>query len=320
MPLENFDVPPRSVAVVGLGQMGRGIARNLDGAGLLGGAWDRSEAAVAAAQLGPEVRIVPPAEFGNMRIVLFAVPGSREIGEVLNEEGGLLSRANDGQILVDLTTSDPAATAQLAEAAGAAGRPYVDCGMSGGALGADAGKLTLMAGGSPEAVARCKSVFDHIAARVFHLGPTGAGHTMKLVHNLVCHAIFFATAEGCRLGERAGLDLAATVEVLNAGNARSFISEVRFPKHIIPGTFDGRSTVSNLAKDLGMADALAAQLGQPSLYGTLTATLLQRAMREGLAERDFTTLYTHFDGLAAAGWPDGEERPAAAHDTLAART
>jgi len=287
---------PRNVAVVGLGQMGRGIARNLDRAGLLGGAWDMSEAAIEGAQLSADVRIAAPAELAGFRIGLFVVPGSREIGEAL--DGGLLARPNDGQILVDLTTSDPAQTRLLAERAAAAGRAYVDCGMSGGALGADAGKLTLMVGGSEDAVARCRPVFERIAAQVFHLGPTGAGHTMKLVHNLVCHAIFFATVEGCRLGERAGLDLAEIVRVLNAGNARSFISEVRFPKHIIPGTFDGRSTVSNLTKDLHMAEDMAAGIGQASPYGSLTTALLQRAMDEGLAAQDFTTLYKHFDQLA----------------------
>jgi 3-hydroxyisobutyrate dehydrogenase len=295
------DLPPHSVAVVGLGQMGQGIAANLDRAGLLGGVWDRSEAAIAAAPLGPKVRVAPPAALGAFPVVLFVVPGSREIGDVLHADDGLLAVPNDGQILVDLTTSNPAATQRLAEEAAAAGRLYLDCGMSGGAMGADAGTLTLMVGGPPQALARCKPVFDCIAARVFPVGPTGAGHTMKLVHNLVCHAIFFATVEGCRLGERAGLDLAALVEVLNAGNARSFISEVRFPKHIISGTFDGRSTVSNLAKDLGMADALAAELGQPSVYGSLTASLLQRALGEGLADCDFTLLYKHFDRLVEAG-------------------
>jgi 3-hydroxyisobutyrate dehydrogenase len=295
------DLPPHGVAVVGLGQMGRGIAGNLNRAGLLGGVWDRSEAAIAAAQLGPEVRIAPPAALGAFPVVLFVVPSSHEIGEILQGDDGLLAVPNDGQILVDLTTSNPAATRRLAEEAGSAGRLYLDSGMSGGALGADAGTLTLMVGGTPQALARCKPVFDCIAARVFPVGPAGAGHTMKLVHNLVCHAIFFATVEGCRLGERAGLDLAALVEVLNAGNARSFISEVRFPKHIIPGTFDGRSTVSNLAKDLGMADALAAELGQPSVYGSLTASLLQRALGQGLADCDFTLLYKHFDRLVEAG-------------------
>jgi 3-hydroxyisobutyrate dehydrogenase len=293
------ELPPRSVAVVGLGQMGRGIAANLDRAGLLGGAWDASEAAIAVAQLSDAVQVDPPAELAEFPFVLFVVPGSREIGAALLGERGLLSRPHAGQILVDLTTSNPAETRELGQAAEAAGRAYVDCGMSGGAIGADAGKLTLMVGGIPDAVARCRPVFDRIAAQVFHVGAPGAGHTMKLVHNLVCHAIFFATVEGCRLGERAGLDLAKVIRVFNAGNARSFISEVRFPKHILSGTFDGRSRVSNLAKDLHMAEDFAAQLGQPSPYGSLTAALLQQALDEGLADRDFTTLYKHFEQLVA---------------------
>ena len=290
-------LPPRSVAVVGLGQMGRGIAANLDRAALLGGAWDVSEAAVAAAQLSGVVQIAPPADLAEFPFVLFVVPGSREISAALLGEHGLLARPHAGQILVDLTTSNPADTRELAQATEAAGRAYVDCGMSGGAVGADAGKLTLMVGGPAEAVARCGPVFERIAAQVFPVGPTGAGHTMKLVHNLVCHAIFFATVEGCRLGERAGLDLAEVIRVFNAGNARSFISEVRFPKHIISGTFDGRSRVSNLAKDLHMAEDLATQLGQASPYGSLTTALLQQAMEEELADRDFTTLYKHFEQL-----------------------
>jgi 3-hydroxyisobutyrate dehydrogenase len=301
-------LPPRSVAVVGLGQMGRGIAANLDRAGLLGGAWDVSEATVAAAQLSNAVQIAPPAEMAAFSFVLFVVPGSREIAAALLGEHGLLARPHAGQILVDLTTSNPADTRDLAQAAEAAGRAYVDCGMSGGALGADAGKLTLMVGGNLDAVARCRPVFDRIAAQVFPVGPTGAGHTMKLVHNLVCHAIFFATVEGCRLGERAGLDLAEVIRVFNAGNARSFISEVRFPKHILSGTFDGRSRVSNLAKDLHMAEDLASQLGQASPYGSLTTALLQQAMDEGLADHDFTTLYKHFEQLVG-GIADNRSAP-----------
>src|SRR5829696_3442181 len=164
-------LPPRSVAVVGLGQMGRGIAANLDRAGLLGGAWDVSEATIAAAQLSGAVHVGPPAELAEFSLVLFVVPGSREIGAALLGERGLLSGPHAGQILVDLTTSNPADTRELAQAAEAAGRAYVDCGMSGGALGADAGKLTLMVGGNLDAVARCRPVFDRIAAQVFPVGP-----------------------------------------------------------------------------------------------------------------------------------------------------
>ena len=187
----------------------------------------------------------------------------------------------------------------LAALAGDRGRAYVDAGMSGGAAGADAGRLTLMVGGEAEALARCRPVLDAIATCIFHLGPVGAGHAMKLVHNMVCHTIFLATAEGCRLAERTGLDLATVVEVLNAGNARSFVSERRFPDHILSGNWDGRSTVANLAKDLRMAVDLADEAAAPAAYGPLTARLLSDAVAAGLAERDFTTLYRELDRLLA---------------------
>jgi 3-hydroxyisobutyrate dehydrogenase len=171
--------------------------------------------------------------------------------------------------------------------------------MTGGAAAATAGSLTLMIGGGAAALDRARPVLDAIAARLFHVGPSGAGHTMKLVHNMICHTIFLATAEGCRAAERAGIPLARAVEVLNAGNARSFVSERRFPDHVISGTFDGRSHVGNLAKDLAMAAALFHGLGQPSAYVTLTSDLLTDAMRLGLGAEDFTRLYLEYDRLAA---------------------
>jgi 3-hydroxyisobutyrate dehydrogenase len=297
-----------SAAVIGLGQMGRGIARNLHRAGLLRAAWDSDEAARQAVAESTGAAILPSPEIGAaVGIVLFAVPGSAEIEACLAGPEGLLAADRPGQVLVDLTTSHPAATKRLAALAAAHGRAYVDAGMSGGASGADEGRLTLMVGADEQALARCRPVFDAIADCVFHLGPVGAGHTMKLVHNMICHTIFLATAEGCRLAERAGLDLAAVVEVLNAGNARSFISESRFPRHILSGSWDGRSTVANLEKDLRMAADLAAESGLPGNYGPLTARLLSDALAAGLAERDLTTLYLELDRLLA-GQPVAADR------------
>jgi 3-hydroxyisobutyrate dehydrogenase len=289
-----------STAVIGLGQMGRGIARNLHTAGLLRAAWDSDEAARQAVAEDTGAGILPPAEISaTSEIVLFAVPGSAEIESCLAGPDGLLAAERAGQVLVDLTTSHPAATKRLAALAAANRRDYVDAGMSGGATGADEGRLTLMVGADERALARARPALEAIAARIFHVGPVGAGHTMKLVHNMICHTIFLATAEGCRLAERAGLDLAAVVEVLNAGNARSFISESRFPRHILSGSWDGRSTVANLEKDLRMAADFAAECGLPGAYGPLTARLLSDAVAAGLAERDFTTLYLELDRLLA---------------------
>jgi 3-hydroxyisobutyrate dehydrogenase len=302
------DANTRQTGVIGLGQMGRGIAANLDRAGLLAAAWDIDPAAFDRTKLSAAVANLAPRALGaRCAIVLFVVPSSREIEACLDGADGLLAADARDQVLVDLTTSSPPDTARLVERARAAGRAYVDGGMTGGAAGADSGRLTLMLGGEPAVVARCRPILERIAAKIFHVGGSGAGHTLKLIHNMILHTGFLATCEGCRMAERAGLDLATVIDVLNAGNARSFVTEVRFPKHIVSKTFDGRSRVANLAKDLGMAADFARTLGAPALYGPLTAALLDRAVRTGRADDDFTRLYTIMDELIASHLAD--ERP-----------
>jgi 3-hydroxyisobutyrate dehydrogenase len=287
----------RDTAVIGLGNMGRGIARNLDRAGRLAAAWDVSEAARTGAELSPDVALLPPRQFGRLGFILFVVPGSTQIEEMLP---ALLARPHDGETLVDLTTSQPAKTKAIAEKVRATGREYVDCGMSGGATGADSGKMALMVGGSDAAVASCQPIFEAIAGTVTHVGGSGAGHTIKLLHNMVCHSNFFVLAEAGRLAERAGIPLATTIKVFNAGNARSYISEQRFPNHILSGKFDGRSTVSNLAKDLAMADAFANDVGEANAYTALTAEILRKAMERGLGAEDFTRLYEVYEELVSS--------------------
>lgn len=282
--------PPLRCGVVGLGNMGRGIAANLDAAGMLAAVWDRDAAAMegfpgVARGIG---------RVAGCEVILLVVPGSVQIADLF--DAGLLD-GPAGRVLVALTTSDPGATKQLAERAGAAGLALLDAGMSGGAAGAQSGKLTLMIGGGAAALAQARPALERIAAQIFHVGPPGAGHTMKLIHNMICHTIFLATAEGCRAAERAGIPLARAVEVLNAGNARSFVSERRFPDHIISESFDGRSAAGNLAKDLAMAATLFADLDQPSAYVTLTAGLLAEAGPLGLTDQDFTRLYPAYDRL-----------------------
>ena len=298
------DLPgARDAAVIGLGQMGRGIARNLDRAGRLAAAWDASPEAMQRAGLSPAVALAEPGTFGALKAVLLVVPGSAEIRAVL-DDGGLLSAPHQGQVLIDLTTSHPAATRAIAAHAKETGRSYLDCGMTGGANAADAGTITLMVGGESVAVEACRPLFRHIAGKVFHVGDTGAGHAMKLIHNMICHTIFLATSEGCRLAEQLGIPLGTAIAVINAGNARSFVSEQRFPNHIIPGTFDGRSRTANLAKDLAMAADLACEAEQPGAYSALAARLLAQAMQQGLGDQDFTRLYEHLVALMAADSPD----------------
>lgn len=292
------EATPR-VGVIGLGQMGGGVARNLDAASLLEAVWDTAPAAMAPFEQAL-VAASPGAVAERCDVVIFVVPSSKEIALCLDGPDGILAQAATDQVLVDLTTSHPDDTKDLASRAEGAGRTYLDAGMSGGAQSADDGQLALMFGGNAAAFERCRPALEAIANmdKVFHVGPSGAGHTMKLVHNMICHTIFMATAEGCRVAEKAGIDLETAVNVINNGNARSFISEFRFPRHILTGNWDARSRVANLEKDLGMGVAMAHALGAPAVFSGETLALLQRAMASGMAETDFSRIYQEFDRLA----------------------
>jgi 3-hydroxyisobutyrate dehydrogenase len=217
----------------------------------------------------------------------------------LDGRDGLLERARNGLVVYDCTTSNPVATRELAARAAHRRIAYLDAGMSGGATGADAGSLTLMVGGDRAAYDRTRTLLDAIANRIFYLGDSGSGHTMKLIHNLVCHTIYLATCEGGRMAERAGIDLADMIDVFNVSNARSYASEVRFPRHILSGTWDARSRVDNLNKDVAMAVDLARALETPVPLGTVTRGLLDAAIVQGMANADFSRLYQTFDEIDA---------------------
>ncbi|MEM6634637.1 MAG: NAD(P)-dependent oxidoreductase [Pseudomonadota bacterium] len=283
-----------TVGVIGLGQMGKGIAANLAQNGLLNAVFDLDAGTGRHQGLGPfwQENVAPV--LARCEICLFAVPSTAEVRETT-----MRATAVPGQLIVDLTTSHPNEARALARELEARGQRYVDAAMTGGAAGADAGTLTLMVGGEDADVSRLNATFNAIAARFFHLGPVGAGQAMKLVHNMILHANFLATCEGLGLARRLGIDLNQAADVLNAGNARSFVTEVRFPRDILSGTMNGRSTVANLAKDLGLASNLAATSEVPAPYADMTAALLKRAAEIGPSDRDFTQIFSDYASIAA---------------------
>lgn len=283
-----------TVGVIGLGNMGRGIAKNISKAGHKLLVWDVSEEARKAQSTIARIA-KPDVMAAEAEVIIFVVPGSKEIDSILDP---ILAHAGPDLILWDFTTSDPVYTKKLAKRAADAGVPYMDAGMTGGgAKGADEGTMTLMIGGDAEILERTKPVLNACAGKLIHLGPSGAGHTMKVVHNLITHTNFLACSEAGRLAEAAGIDLADMIKVFNVGNARSFISERRFPDHILSETWDGRSRIYNLRKDVGMAVALSKQLGSPMRLGHQTLAWIQAAVDAGMEEEDFTRLYPALDKL-----------------------
>ena len=290
-----------AIGVVGLGNMGGGIARNFAKAGYPTWVWDSDPSARANFSGLKNAAVADPKEMAaRCRIIIFAVPATPEIEEHCLGRNGIFAAARKGLIIYDFTTSDPAETRKLAQKAARKDIAYLDAGMSGGAGGADKGTLTLMIGGDKRAFGRTRRHLEAIADKLFHLGPSGAGHTAKLIHNMVCHAVFLATCEGGRMAEKAGIDLADLIDVFNVSNARSNASQARFPDHILNGKWDGRSRVYNLYKDTGMAVDLAEALGVDARLGADTHAFLAQAMSLGMSDEDFTLVYRDFDKIKKA--------------------
>ncbi|GAA4155501.1 NAD(P)-dependent oxidoreductase [Phytohabitans flavus] len=251
------------VGFVGLGNMGGRMTRRLVDAGtpVLGFDTDPERAAAAGASLAGSVQAV--AEESD--VVLLSLPDSPVVEAVVLGPGGVLESGRAGQIVVDLSTAAPASTVRVHDALAKAGIEYLDAGISGGAAAAERGKLTIMVGGSADALATVRPVFAAFASTVVHMGQPGAGHTTKVLNNFLNAISLAATAEVMVAAKRAGLDLAQVLDVLNASSGVNFATLNRFP-HIIKGDYlEGGLTNSLMTKDVALYVDCLGQLGVPSL-------------------------------------------------------
>lgn len=276
------------VGVVGLGQMGSGMAHTLAGAGhTVLGVDDGS----AQTPEGVE-RVDLPAALTQADVVVLSLPGSAEVEQVLTGEQGLLSLGLPPRLVLDTSTCDPASTRALADAMADQGHTLVDAPVSGGASGALAGMLTVFLGCPAEHLERVRQVLAPLAAQVNHIGDVGAGHTTKLVNNLLCGIHLTAAREALAIAESGGIDPARLVEALNTASGRSAVTEINLPRWVLSGTFDSGFPVGLMARDV----ALAAQVAQASGLHTPLADLAVAAwsdLRDDVGpEADFNRMVT----------------------------
>jgi 3-hydroxyisobutyrate dehydrogenase len=150
--------------------------------------------------------------------------------------------------------------------------------------------MAMMVGGDAAALERARPVLQHLTARLLHIGPSGAGQVAKLVNNLLVASHLVTAGEALRLGAAAGVAPEALLPVLNGASGRSAVTEVNWPRWIIPGTFDSGFSAGLMRKDVGLALELARELDVP-LEATGRAALLWQELREAVPdEADFNHL------------------------------
>jgi 3-hydroxyisobutyrate dehydrogenase len=214
------------------------------------------------ARLAAEIEVAEATDaFPRADAALLSLPNSAIVEQVALGPGGFLERAQDGALLIDTSTAAPSSTRLIAEKLAARGLAMLDAPVSGGAAGAADGKLTVMLGGPDEAVERARPVLAPLAARVVHVGASGAGNVAKLANNLLCAAHLVTASEAVRLAREAGVPPERLLEVVNVASGRSAITEVNMARWILSGAFDSGFTMGLMRKDVGLALDLARELG-----------------------------------------------------------
>jgi 3-hydroxyisobutyrate dehydrogenase len=261
------DAAGRVIGFVGLGNMGGRMTRRLVAAGIRVRGFDvrpgqAESAGASAAESLSEV-------CDGTEAVLLSLPDSRAVEAVVlgirPAADGLLAFVRPGQVIIDLSTSAPSSTQRIATALAERGVHYLDAGISGGAAAAAKGTLTIMVGGQAAALESVRWVFEPIAAKIVLMGGSGAGHSTKLLNNFLNAVTLAATAEVMVAARKAGLDLAAVLDVINSSSGVSYASTNRFP-HIINGDYlEGGLTSNLMTKDVVAYVDHVRELGVPCL-------------------------------------------------------
>jgi 3-hydroxyisobutyrate dehydrogenase-like beta-hydroxyacid dehydrogenase len=257
-----------AVGFVGLGAMGHRMARRLLDRSVPLYAYDvRDEALSSLADLGAKPCSSPAAVAGAAPVVLASLPTPDVVREVACGPGGL-AQGSRLRTFVDLSTTGAAVAEEVASALGAAGILYVDAPVSGGTRGADAGTLAVMAAGPREAVEQLRPLLE-IFGPVFVVGERpGQGQVAKVANNLLSAAATVMTSEAVLLGVKAGLDPRVLLDVLSAGSGRNTATSDKFPRTVLPRSFDSGFRLSLMVKDLRLCRAEAERRRSPLLLGS----------------------------------------------------
>jgi len=284
---------PERIGFIGLGVMGKPMARNLIAAGYDVTAYSRTRASI------DEVDGATPADgprevAAASDVVITMLPDSPQVGEVVTE---LLPGAAEGSLLVDMSTISPVVTRELAARAAERGVGYVDAPVSGGDVGAREATLSIMAGGSEEDFARAKPIFDALGKTITHVGPVGAGQVVKACNQVVVALTIEAVSEALVLGSKAGVDPATIVRVLSGGLAANRVMDMR-GHNFLEHDFDPGFRIDLHHKDINIALATAREYGVAVPATAAVGEMLQALRTRGQGDRDHSAILTLIEDLA----------------------
>ncbi len=284
-----------TIGFIGLGLMGRPMAGNLKAAGAEMIIYNRSQGVIEELSSEGMTPAKTPADVtGGADTVILMLPDTPAVEKVLLGPDGAISGLRPGGLIVDMGTSKVMATRAFAKDVEAAGGDYIDAPVSGGTIGAEGGSLTIMAGGSDEAMKRAKPLFDVLGKTTTHVGPVGTGQVAKAANQVIVGLNIGAVAEALTLAKKAGADPARVRDALAGGFADSRILEVHGLR-MIEDTFTPGGKCSTQRKDMSQALELAAELGFELPATALNMALYDKVIEAGHGGLDHAALIKAID-------------------------
>jgi 2-hydroxy-3-oxopropionate reductase len=289
------------IGFIGLGIMGRPMARNLLSAGFPLTVHSRSAGPVDELVAAGAVRADGPAEVASSSdVIITMLPDTPDVERVLVGSGGVIEGIARAALVIDMSSIDPGPTREMSKAFAAKGVTMLDAPVSGGERGAVDGALSIMVGGGDAGFARAKPIFEALGANVVHVGPSGAGQVCKACNQLVVAATIEAVAEALLLAERSGVDASKVREALLGGFAGSKILEVH-GRRMLDRAFAPGFRVRLHRKDARIVEETAAATATPIPSFTTVTAQLQRAVDAGDGNLDHSALYAELAREAASG-------------------
>jgi 3-hydroxyisobutyrate dehydrogenase-like beta-hydroxyacid dehydrogenase len=281
------------IGLIGVGLMGHGIARNL----VTKGHWlvvkanrNRSTLpdllAAGAREASTDAEVAQAAD-----IVLLCVTGSPQVEDIVYGKTGLLSAAREGLVVVDTSTSEPQSTERIRNDLAARGVRFVDAPMARTPKEAEEGRLNMMVGAEAAEFERLKPVLQAFCENIFHVGPPGTGHVLKLVNNMLAMSQAAAIAEAVAVASRAGLPLQKLYEVVSAGGVNSGIFQMMVGR-MLQGDLSGlKFSIANGQKDLGYYLRLAEPLPSARRVAEAAHQAFVQAAGMGLSDKFIASLF-----------------------------
>jgi 3-hydroxyisobutyrate dehydrogenase len=291
--------PPETVAFIGVGTMGGIMSRRLLAAGHRVRAFDPSPAALERAVAhGAHGATSPRDAVTGAGVVVLSLPSPGVVEEVVTGSEGVLAAPAPPGVVIDMSTIDPVTTRRLHARAAEQRVAFLDAPVSGGVMGAESGRLTIMVGGDEAALDRCRPLLAVLGSNVIHVGPSGSGQVVKLCNNMLVGIIVSGLAETLVTGAKAGVDARTLAGILRISAGSSWILENHLPLTTFAGDYSPRFSLDLLYKDVSLFGEVADALGVPVPIAAGTEETLKAARARGFGGLDQTVVVRMYEELA----------------------